>query len=108
MLSHHIEDMITAIKAKPNGLHRNKALSHAQDMLAHVQLMEMEEGVIEGSNGRRGPENAPNEFQRTAFVRRDLMPDMKAKDFQFGIDLGGCTCPEGAIESTCPIHGSHR
>lgn len=80
MISDHIQDIITAMKAMPNSLHRNKAVSHAEDSLAHMLVLEMElypDRVVEGHT-------------------RPLN----------GLVGGVCICPDGAIDKTCPVHGS--
>lgn len=42
MIAGHIEDLIHAAKELPNGLHRNKIISHLEDARAHAQVLEIE------------------------------------------------------------------
>lgn len=103
MISSHIEDIITALKAKPNSLRRNKAVSHAEDLLAHVLLMEMEELPSDNSKGLKTPQNASN----------DPALSMKAaaegfSRFAEAARNEGCTCPAGTRSNTCLVHGGFK
>lgn len=82
MISNHVEDIITAVKAKPNSLWKNKALSHAHDMLAALKMLEAEEYAHQNPSGHTEPLNAP----KPRF----------------------CTCPEGGVYTTCPVHGGNK
>lgn len=42
MIAGHIEDLITAAKALPNSLNRNKIISHLEDARAHAQVLELD------------------------------------------------------------------
>lgn len=78
MISDHIKDVITAVKANPNGINRNKAVSHLEDALAHCLVMEYNVG-----------------------------DDATLRQRSNAIDIPGrvCICPEGAVDATCPVDG---
>lgn len=90
MISTHVEDIIVAIKANPNGLWRNKALSHAHDLYSALTMMELE--IYPGDKNKKltAPQNAPNERSLA-----DVLPERPI----------GCTCPAGSFKFDCPIHG---
>lgn len=81
MISDHIKDIITAVKALPNSLERNKTVSHLEDARVWMHSIEFKEG---------------NRYGVPPTQRKDLEAE----------DLGlRCSCPEGAVDSHCPIHG---
>lgn len=89
MISNHVDDLITVLKSQPNSLWKNKALSHAQNTLACVRMMELESKEHEYSSGLREPYNASN----------GNVPNTLDE-----LSKGVCTCPHGARDSNCPVH----
>lgn len=75
--SDHIQDLITAAKAMPNGLNKNKMISHLEDAKAHAIVLE---GYVPGVS----PEDAANS-------------PIGANPF--------CLCKPGVIDNSCPVHG---
>lgn len=85
MISDHIRDLITAVKSNPNGINRNKAVSHLEDALAHCVVMEMD--------------------RNKTSIPIDPTADLLKQFMTLGRDEL-CICPDGALDVTCPIHGS--
>lgn len=81
MISNHIEDVIVALTTMRNGMHKNKAISHLQDALAHARLMEQDEQAEQSTDVPIAP--API----------------------VGLESSQCICPEGAMDARCPVHG---
>jgi hypothetical protein len=79
MLSSHIEDIITAIKAMPNSLWRNKALSHAHDALAAIVMLET-----------------------TMYASGVLNKHTEALNGQV------CICRPGIVDNKCLVHGGRN
>jgi hypothetical protein len=94
MLSSHIEDIITAIKAMPNSLWRNKALSHAHNALAAIVMLETTMYASGSSNGHTEPLNA----LETAEAIKRAVNGLKAN----------CICRPGIVDSKCPTHGNRN
>lgn len=90
MISSHIEDLITATKAMPNGQYRNKLSSALVDAYAYATMMELE--IYPGDKNKKltAPQNAPNERGLA-----DVLPERPI----------GCTCPAQSVAFSCPIHG---
>lgn len=79
MLSNHIQDLVTAVKAKPNSEWKNRTVSHLQNALATCKMLEDDEAQAIG-------------------IKRPGAALKHQSD-------GQCTCLEGAIDATCPQHG---
>lgn len=85
MLSNHIEDLITAAKAKPNSIWRNKGISRLQDALAAFKMDEMGNATVLPAEALKSAVNA-----------------------QPGHVLAGpslCTCSPGMVNTMCRVHG---
>lgn len=84
MLSNHTQDLITAAKAKPNGLWRNKAVSALQSALAAFKMLEDDEAQAIG-------------IKRPGAAANGLVAQ--------NIEQSCNVCPAGAIDKSCPVHG---
>lgn len=85
MISDEIRMTIKRLQELPNGLNRNKAVSHAQDALAHVLVLEMEKYPSRNYDGLSEPVNGST------------------------TQIQGCACPmQGVIDKLCPVHGATR
>lgn len=81
MIADHIEDLITATKALPNSLHRNKIVSHLEDAKAHAIALDIKIDIREIQE--------PSPF-----------------DGKSALDYArGCICHKGMTDKQCPIHG---
>jgi len=74
-LPDQIQALIDQVKTQKNNLQRNKIISHLEDALAHAK------------------------------VQASWVPPSLAESAPTPTQTQGCTCPIGAIDSTCPIHG---
>lgn len=82
MDSDDIRAGIIELNKKPNGLWRNKALSHAYNLLAALEMMERGEDSSLSPKRPLGPVNSHRIEEQGST----------------------CICPEGAVDRTCPIH----
>jgi hypothetical protein len=94
MLSSHIEDIITAIKAMPNSLWRNKAMSHAHDALAAIVMLETTMYASGSSNGHTEPLSA----SETADTIKQPINGLTTT----------CICVPGIRDMNCPLHGQRN
>lgn len=109
MISKDIEQIISTLKAKPNSLHRNKAVSHADDLLAHVKLLELVESAQDHANGRTEPYNAskPSHFDEHGNHRIGLPGEKAIKHGGvITFQAAGCACSPGTRNVYCPVHGN--
>lgn len=83
-LKNHIEDLITAYKAKPNSEWRNKVVSHLKDAYASAVVEEMKDPA------------AKSDAEVDSLLASGGVPPPRA---------AGCTCPgPGVVDHACPIH----
>lgn len=84
MISTHITDLITATKAMPNSLQRNKIMSHLEDAKAHALVLESYSGAT----------YAPG---------TTAVPGGQVVNGNSSI---ACSCSVGVRDNDCPIHGN--
>lgn len=95
MISSHIEDLITATKAMPNGQYRNKLSSALVDAYAYATMMELEIYPGDKNKPLTGAQDASSTTIPLSAIRAEQNP-YKAP---------GCTCPTGSVAFNCPVHG---
>lgn len=79
-LKNHIEDLITAYKAKPNSEWRNKVVSHLKDAYAAAVVEEQKDPAFRSDQDINSLEKVASQ---------------------------SCTCPHPGVHSkSCPIHAS--
>lgn len=84
MISDHINDIITAAKAMPNGLNRNKMVSHLEDAKAHAIVLE-------------GYTIAPVHKFKQQVTQEELRNSLIGEN-------PFCICHDGTIDTACPVH----
>lgn len=80
-LSDHITDLITAASELPNGVNKNKLISHLRDAEAHAIVIETYTGEQSGIDGWG---HAPSE----------------------PVGKYNCICKPGMYDTKCPVHGT--
>jgi hypothetical protein len=89
MIADHINDLIVAAKALPNGLNRNKMVSHLEDAKAHAMVLE----------GYGDPRAA---FDNLGASSKQVAGDLDALKHR----IIPCICPAypHAQALDCPVH----
>ena len=87
-LPNHIQDLITATKAMPNSLERNKIVSHLEDAKAHAIALDHRLDKAPPPTDADAPKGDPFQLRRGP--------------------QKSCICPNGEMgpyEANCPVHG---